>query len=151
MKVEKIEIRNGKFVDFTGAEREYTIAAISEVIEGHCVVDDDDIYDIYDHLVEIDDNYDLVVPCVDNVVKKLSIGFAIRNPQDKYNEEIGKQIAIGKARKKPSRVMYANSLGIINTTVVNAVLEQECRFFELNPSSVITGYAEAERKYKSGK
>ena len=44
--------------------------------------------------------------------------------------------------------MWVSHAGMINTDVVNALIEQEMKFFENNPGSIIAGYDEAKRKYK---
>lgn len=147
MKKEMIETRVGEFTDFTGAKRKYVIAAVSEVIEGDTyVMSDDDIEDMVSDAMEYEE-CDLYVQ--DQVVKKLSVGFSICNAGDEFNEKIGTTIAIGKARKKPHNVIYATSLGIINTTVVNAILTQEMNHFENAPGTVITGYNDAMKKYEA--
>ena len=127
----RIEYRIGEFIDFAGRTRKYVVAAVSELIDYACVT-------TVTHDVDI---------TMDEVVKKLSLGFAICNPEDKWNEELGKKIALGKAMKRPARVMYASHAGMINTDVVNALINQEMKFFEKNPSAVIKGYEAAERKW----
>lgn len=83
--------------------------------------------------------------------KKLSLGFSICNPDDKWDEELGKKIALGKAIKRPSRVLYASHAGMINTDVVNALINQEMKYAEKAPSTVFKGYETAEKKWFENK
>ena len=52
------------------------------------------------------------------------------------------KIAEGKARKEKSRVgtLLSTSKGMINTKVVEALLEQELEYFKQNPGVYIKGY-----------
>lgn len=127
----RIEYRIGEFIDFAGRARKYVVAAVSELVDCACVT-----------TVTQDGNL-----IMDDVVKKLSLGFAICNPEDKWDEELGKKIALGKAIKRPARVMYASHAGMINTEVVNALINQEMKYAEKAPSTVFKGYETAERKW----
>ena len=127
----RIEYRIGEFIDFAGRTRKYVVAAVSELIDYACVT-------TVTHDADI---------TMDEVVKKLSLGFAICNPEDKWNEELGKKIALGKAMKRPARVMYTSHAGMINTDVVNALINQEMKYAEKAPSTVFKGYETAEKKW----
>ena len=126
----RIEYRIGEFIDFAGRTRKYIVAAVSELVDDACVTT----------LIQ-----DTII--MDEVVKKLSLGFAICNPEDKWDEELGKKIALGKAIKRPARIMYASHAGMINTEVVNALINQEMKYAEKAPSTVFKGYETAERKW----
>lgn len=127
----RIEYRIGEFVDFAGRPRKYVVAAVSELIECACVT-------------SVTQDAKLAM---EEVVKKLSLGFAICNPEDKWNEELGKRIALGKAIKRPARVMYASHAGMINTEVVNALIVQEMKYTEKAPETVFKGYEAAKKKW----
>lgn len=127
----RIEYRIGEFIDFAGRTRKYVVAAVSELVDCACVT-------------TLTQNADVIM---DEVVKKLSLGFSICNPEDKWNEELGKKIALGKAIKRPTRVMYTSHAGMINTEVVNALINQEMKYAEKAPSTVFKGYETAERKW----
>ena len=120
MKKERIEILTDSFVDEKGDTRHFVLAAISERFNTPLYFDNDSNSG--------------------PVVKGLKIGYAICNPIDKFNEELGKQIAIGRARKNSEYALLATSLGYINTTMVKAFLEQEAKYFKENPESMIAGY-----------
>lgn len=134
----RVVFRNGVFTDYKGNQRQYIVAAVSERTQnadGVCSM-----------VIEDGDKPDEII--YSDTVKRLTLGFAICSPEDKWNEELGQTIALGKAVKRPSRVMWVSHAGMINTDVVNALIEQEMKFFENNPGSIIAGYDEAQRKYK---
>lgn len=130
----RIEYRIGEFIDFAGRTRKYVVAAVSELIDCGDVI-------------SVTKDADLII---EDVVKKLSLGFAICNPEDKWDEELGKRIALGKAIKRPTRVMWVSHAGMINTEVVNALINQEMKFLEKNPETVFKGYETAKKKWLDG-
>lgn len=134
----RVVFRNGMFTDYKGNQRQYIVAAVSERT--------DDCYGIPATVVYGGMKPDIIE--TRDAVKKLTLGFAICSPEDKWDEELGKTIALGKAVKRPARVMWVSHAGMINTDVVNALVEQEMKFFENNPGCVIAGYDEAKRKYE---
>lgn len=143
MKKERIETLVDQFVDTNGDTRHFVIAAISEVLPTtvgeRCPDEDEDFKDMeVTHEVVAYDEYDSET--VDEVVKGIKLGFAICNPTDTFNEQLGKTIAIGRARKNASYALYATELGYINTKLVRAFLEQEAEYFKHNPESRIAGY-----------
>lgn len=124
MKKERIEYLVDSFTDVNGDTRHFVIAAIS-VRFGEAA--DTWFYDKGD--AEHQEN-----------VKGLKLGYSICNPVDKFNEELGIQIAIGRARKNANYALLASELGFINTKLVKAFLEQEAAYFKENPESRIAGY-----------
>lgn len=125
MKKERIETLVDHFVDGNGDTRYFVIAAVSETFTDS----DEPAYICNDWGDELG-----------NVVKGLKIGFAICNPCDKFNEELGRTIAIGRARKNAEYALLASELGYINTKLVHAFLEQEAEYFKHNPEYKIAGY-----------
>lgn len=125
MKKERIETLVDHFVDDNGNERYFVIAAVSEVLTDY---NDDPMFVISNS----GDYHD--------VVKGLKLGFAICNPIDTFNEQLGKTIAIGRARKNAEYALLASQLGYINTKLVRAFLEQEAEYFKSNPEYKIAGY-----------
>lgn len=79
--------------------------------------------------------------------KILSIGMAIQHPTDTWNEELGKEIAYGKAIKKRDHILATTDSGLINTKVVEALVEQEAAYMHVNPGRYIAGYDDAKDKY----
>lgn len=125
MKKERIETRVDSFVDANGDERHFIIAAISEVfteLEEPCRVTD-----FYENECQ-------------RVVKGLKLGFAICNPNDKFDEKLGMTIAVGRARKNAEYALLSSEAGFINTKLVRAFLDQEAEYFKNNPESRIAGY-----------
>jgi hypothetical protein len=136
MKKSTIETRVGSFVDYAGNERKYVIAAVSEVLPIGIEYKVTKLT-AWDYSPE------------DVVKKRLSIGFSVCAPQDDFNEALGKEIAIGKALKRPVHVFYVNNIGLINTPVVEAILKHEMEFFEKHPETVVIGYNNARVKYET--
>lgn len=135
----RVVYREGTFKDYAGNERKYIVAAVSELMPEKSSI------------MYIEESKNDVNLVIQDVVKKLSLGFAICSPEDKWNEELGKTIALGKAIKRPARVLYASHTGMINTEVVEAVINQEMRFFESNPGTIIAGYDKSKTQHESKK
>lgn len=134
----RIVFRNGVFTDYKGNQRQYIVAAVSEITANENGTPS--------MVISQGIKADEII--ISDAVKKLSLGFAICSPEDKWNENLGRDIALGKAIKRPARILWASHTGMINNDVVNALIEQEMKFFENNPGSIIAGYDEAQRKYK---
>lgn len=131
----RIEYRIGEFTDFAGRSRKYIVAAVSELVNCGLVT-------------TMTDDVKLTM---EEVVKKLSLGFSTCDPNDEWNEELGKRIALGKAIKRPARVMYTSHAGMINTEVVNALINQEMKFLEKSPEIVFNGYKTAKKEWLESK
>jgi hypothetical protein len=127
----------GEFVDFKGQNRQFIMAAVSTEIEGGYA----------SHYIN-DDEY-----VEENVVKKVMIGLSVRNPNDEWNEELGKTIARGKALSSKTRIstIYASDKGSINTTLVRAYLTQEAEFLTHNPGKYIKRYDRDKARYEMEK
>lgn len=125
MKKERIEILVDSFVDANGDERNFVMAAVSEVFTD----DDEPIYVL-----------DAYGTDYQAAVKGLKLGYAICNPTDKFDEKLGITIAVGRARKNAKYALLASELGYINTKLVRAFLEQEAEYFKHNPEYLIAGY-----------
>lgn len=125
---ERVEYRIDSFTDYANIERKFIMAAVSQEVDA--VITD----------------YTDAVHC--DGVKKLSIGVAICNPEDEFNEEVGKTIALGKARKGNKHAFYSTDSGLINRGVVNALLDQEVAFFKQCPGKYIAGYNTAKEVYE---
>lgn len=120
---ERVEYRIDSFTDYANIERKFIMAAVSQEV-------------------------DAVITDYSDGVKKLSIGVAICNPEDEFNEEVGKTIALGKARKGNKHAFYSTDSGLINRGVVNALLDQEVAFFKQCPGKYIAGYNTAKEVYE---
>lgn len=133
----KIEYLCDKFVDYRNKEREFVFAAISIPVKV-------DVY-AYDYPLELKK-----FPTSHEISKCLAIGMSIRHPDDKYNVEFGKKVAVGKALKGKGKYLFVDDPGLVNTKMVKALLEQEADYFKRNPESYIAGYTKAAKKWKSG-
>lgn len=133
----KIEYLCDKFVDYRNKEREFILAAVSIPMHGST--------DLWEYVKEAPK-----FPAYLDVEKVLAIGISIRHPEDKYDEEFGKRIAVGKSLKGKGKYLLVTDSGLINTKMVRALLEQEADYFKRNPESYIAGYNKAAEKWKSG-
>jgi hypothetical protein len=143
MKTNKIVYRKGTFTDFAGIKRPYVFAAVSGESEPG----------------------DFVTLGPGFTVKSVGIGFSIIHPSDigrtkkklikgvevefpVYDEKIGEQIAAGKASNLSNpRVLFTTVPGMINTKVVEALLEQEEAHFLVNPKDYIANYERDRVRY----
>jgi hypothetical protein len=126
MKKEHVEILNDQFTDENGELRYFTIAAVSTPLEEgeiFCESSEEDVY------------YK-----IDEVVKKVTLGYSVCKPGDNYSKELGETIALGRARKNGKAALYSTMRGYINTRVVQALLRQEADYFKANPEVWIKGY-----------
>lgn len=125
--MEKVLYKKGTFVDYKGVTRDYVMAAVSfytkdvEVFIGSYGCDADS--------------------------KVLSLGVAVCRPGDEFDAEIGKAIAKGKATKCFNHTLAVTDDGLINGKMVEALLEQESKYFESNPGRYLLGYDKAADKY----
>jgi len=137
--------RIDKFTDFNGVEREFIIAAVSVDTAKDCK--DMFINESFVALSNDIDVWDLKAP------KLLLLGVAVRNANDTYDEELGMKIALGKALKvlddpdkQTGKIIAVSDKGLINSAVVDAILDQEAAYFKRNPGSYITGYDKKAKK-----
>lgn len=128
---ERVEYRVDKFVDFTGMERQFVMVALSQ--EVHAEIDPDTETEMW-------------IPLLSD--KCLSIGVSVCQPEDTFDEEMGIQIATGKARKLHNHALYSTDPGLINRGVVNALLDQEVAFFKQCPGKYLKGYDTAKEIYE---
>lgn len=124
---ERVEYRVDSFVDFTGMERKFVMVALSQEV-----------------CAEIGPDALLSDKC-------LSIGVSVCQPEDEFDENMGVQIALGKARKLHNHALYSTDPGLINRGVVNALLDQEVAFFKQCPGKYLKGYDTAKAIYEEGR
>lgn len=122
------------FVDENGDERHFVIAAIS--------------YDLSDS-----DYVALNPDCsceFQKFYKGVKLGYSFCRPkyedkdgnvhEDIFDEQLGINIALGRARKNLIFALMANYEGDINTDVVKALLQRRAKYFKNNPSEYIAGF-----------
>jgi len=124
--MKKVEYIVDSFKDFTGEERKFVMAAVSLHGEPEVYIEEDD-------------------EPIDNDMKVLSIGVSVCRPDDEFNETLGKTIAEGKATKYRNHALYAVDAGLINETMVKALLQQEAEYFKVNPGRYLADMTEMLR------
>lgn len=125
------------FVDYKGETHEFLIAAVSVPTIALCEEwqdEDDSYYEDPEHSTYSN--------------KVLSLGIAICNPCDKWNDRIAYQMATGRARKFRDNAIYVTHDGLINTGMVTALLQQEANYVKHNPEKYIKGYIEQKLRWE---
>ena len=135
------------FTDYEGKAHHFVIVAISETAPKTAIEAYKDEWEGEDKNVsyhiaeEIEGEPSLYLQ--DEIVKVLKLGIAICNPNDVFNEELGIKVATYRAQPK----LYATDSGVINSTMVKALLQQEASYIKNNPEKYITAYAENREKF----
>ncbi|MGM9531076.1 hypothetical protein [Intestinibacter sp.] len=133
-------IKEGKFVDFKGLERDYTICAMIQNVT---------YSDYYMEIIPEDrDEF-----ChIEEPKAILSIGLSICHEQDmdKYNQKIGRLQAIGRALKckNTSIVMTLDNYKFATDDLLNSVTDTFEKDFKRCPGKYIKGYNDAEIKWR---
>lgn len=123
---EKIVYKADSFVDYEGKEHKLIMAAVSRPVNDIVVTENNNAKEIK---------------------KVLSIGVSICSPEDKFNENIGMKIAYSKAISDKCLIkMYVLSPGMINTQMVDALMQQELSYIKNNPTC-IKGYKDSFDKF----
>lgn len=136
------------FVDYQGIEHHFVVASLSQTLPKteKEFFDDTDTPDAeVSHHVMSYTEYDSIETA--KVLKSLSLGISICNPEDEFNVEVGKAKALARA-KCSVPVLFATKPGVINTTMVKALMKQEAEYLKNNPDAYIKGYSTAEKKYE---
>jgi hypothetical protein len=131
------------FVDFAGKEHKIVACALSQSPESdsHKLkvgwIDDNNVLDTND--------------CLDQeVYRMVTIGVAVCNPVDKFDEEAGKRIAYNKAANMDNLPrLYAPSKGLITKELVETFLNQQVKFLKENPELLIPGYKKSQSDYEA--
>ena len=80
--------------------------------------------------------------------KSLSIGVAICNPIDEYDESKGEMMAYNRAISDGSIVLYSTRAGMFNTQTVTAIMNNYLDYIKRDPGSIIKGYDLAKKKWQ---
>lgn len=132
-------IKEGKFVDFKGLERDYTICAAIQ-----------DIYNREYYWGEVLNLGDIDVSTDPKSV--LSIGLAICHEQDmnNYNPKIGRMQAEGRALKckNASIIMTLDNYKFATDDLLNNIADTFEKDFKRCPGKYIKGYNDAEIKWR---
>lgn len=142
MKQDIAEYLSDSFIDYKGDIHQVTICALSQSPE------DDDEYALMVGWVSTDD-----IMCEDEdiyheVYRSVSLGVAICCPADKkeYSQKLGEKIAFNRAEKAVPKLVSLDQ-GVVNTTLVRALLKQEMEYVKKYPEKFIKGYAEAKARF----
>jgi hypothetical protein len=155
----KHETVKGTFIDYRGMERDFTMVAVTIPIKSwnsKVVVSlMEEMYQNQNNAnnEEVETGY--MYTDFAEVRKMLSIGVAVRCNRDK-DLGLGEYIAYGKAIRSASEpyghVIFVTHTGMINTKMVQALLEQESEHFKKDPGAYIKGYNNDRDRYnKTGK
>lgn len=143
MKSNVIEYLTDSFVDFKGVEHKFVACAVSGTPEPYEGMELAISYVDGDYASFDDGQY---------IQRVVSIGFSVCNPEDTFDEKKGKNIAYHKALSNLSNpILYSPVNGVINKTLVKALLKQECKFSKENPERIIRGYNESRDRYEKRK
>ena len=133
-------IKEGKFVDFKGLERDYTICAMIQNVT---------YSDYYMEIIPEDrDEF-----ChIEDPNAILSVGLSICHEQDmdKYNQKIGRLQAVGRALKckNASVVMTLDNYKFATDDLLNNIADTFEKDFKRCPGKYIKGYNDAGIKWK---
>ena len=150
---ERTQFIHDSFVDYKGKEHHFVICAYSKLLpktakEVEGIYLDPNI-DENSHVSTFTVSYADSYGSLDNydaVVKSVSIGVSICNPEDEFNYVMGCKKAQARA-KNSNATLYATKSGMINTTMVTGLLTQEAEYLKNNPDAYIKGYKESKRAY----
>ena len=133
MKEKRINYLVDNFVDGNGDLRHFVLCAVSYEFTYHT--------EVYSY-----EYNESIMSCS----KGLKFGYSICRPkhtdkdgvvhEDIFDPELGKQIALGRARKNEDFAMVVNYDGDINSEVVEAFLKRRAKYFKNNPEMFIGGY-----------
>lgn len=143
MKQEVLNHLVGEFTDYKGLIHKIIVVVTVEVLPCYrnSKTHENEEYSVA-HYTESGGEEDYKIVC-----RALRLGIAICNPEDNFDEEKGKNSAVGRAMNSDP-VLYAAKSGIVNTTLVNALLKQELEYVCANPDVIIPGYTESKKRYE---
>ena len=131
MKKEIASYKLGQFVDFKGVERLIVACAVSmPVKEGLTATWD---------IPGVEDSFE--------IVRAISIGIAVYNPEDEFNLTFGKEQAYKKALARDP-CWFVGKGGVITKECIDALLTEKINHFIKNPEIVIKDYNANKAKYE---
>lgn len=129
MRNDVITYKFGSFTDFKGIERMVIACVASMSISENAMtanwVDDSESYDL---------------------VRAVSIGVSVYNPDDEFDLGMGKKVALNRAyHNSPSYFIVKG--GHLDDNITDAMLTNAIENFKKHPETIIKGYKEAAKKY----
>lgn len=131
MKKEIASYKLGQFVDFKGVERLIIACAVSmPVKEGLTATW---------NIPGVEDSFE--------IVRAISIGIAVYNPEDEFNLTFGKEQAYKKALAGDP-CWFIGKGGVVTKECIDALLTEKIDHFTKNPEIVIKDYNANKAKYE---
>lgn len=131
MKKEIATYKLGQFVDFKGVERLVVACAVSmPVKEGLTATW---------NIPGVEDSFE--------IVRSISVGIAVYNPEDEFNLTFGKEQAYKKALAGEP-CWFISKGGVITKECIDALLTEKINHFSKNPEIVIKNYNVNKAKYE---
>ena len=131
MKKEIASYKLGQFVDFKGVERLIVACAVSmPVKEGLTATW---------NIPGVEDSFE--------IVRAISIGIAVYNPEDEFNLTFGKEQAYKKALAGDP-CWFISKGGVVTKECIDALLTEKIDHFTKNPEIVIKDYNANKAKYE---
>ena len=131
MKKEIASYKLGQFVDFKGVERLVVACAVSmPVKEGLTATW---------NIPGVEDSFE--------IVRAVSVGIAVYNPEDEFNLTFGKEQAYKKALAGDP-CWFIGKGGVVTKECIDALLTEKIDHFTKNPEIVIKDYNANKAKYE---
>lgn len=131
MKKEIASYKLGQFVDFKGVERLVVACAISTPVKEGLTATWD--------IPGVEDSFE--------IVRAVSVGIAVYNPEDEFNLTFGKEQAYKKAIEGEP-CWFIGKGGVITKECIDALLAEKINHFAKNPEIVIKNYNTNKTKYE---
>lgn len=127
---EHVDVIKDSFVDYAGKTHHFVIAAYTREVADYSIAKVSDFFGL----------------SLGKVVKAVSLGISICNPEDEFVEKVGVLKAIARA-KNSAPVLYVTDYGYVNKTLIEAFLKQEAEYLKANPATYIKGYDDSKERY----
>lgn len=131
MKKEIASYKLGQFVDFKGVERLIVACAVSMPVKEGLIATW--------NIPGVEDSFE--------IVRAISIGIAVYNPEDEFNLTFGKEQAYKKALAGDP-CWFVGKGGVITEECIDALLTEKINHFIKNPEIVIKDYNANKAKYE---
>ena len=131
MKKEIASYKLGQFVDFKGVERLIVACAVSIPVKEGLIATW--------NIPGVEDSFE--------IVRAISIGIAVYNPEDEFNLTFGKEQAYKKALAGDP-CWFVGKGGVITKECIDALLTEKINHFIKNPEIVIKDYNANKAKYE---
>lgn len=131
MKKEIASYKLGQFVDFKGIERLIVACAVSMPVKKGLTATW--------NIPGVEDSFE--------IVRAISIGIAVYNPEDEFNLTFGKEQAYKKALAGDP-CWFIGKGGVVTKECIDALLTEKIDHFTKNPEIVIKDYNANKAKYE---